>query len=511
MRIINTIAKFQAQEGASQGAAIPAALPSMMGSGAWVIGAKFTSQVAQLGTFFVAARVLTPTEFGFFAFVSAIAILMVVLAEGGWAEFIMKSGDDRDRFDQIATISCLSGLLFTILGLTASVVFYLYLENYWQSALLALFSCWMLPAAVTTAYDGTLVARGQLRQQAIIRILSEAIGLCAAITGLFLGWQVAALVGGRIVIQLSMLAGSVCVVGRRPHLRLTVHVVKEVVEFSRHIVANRMIVVLGSYSGTLAVGSFLGVTEAGYYRAAERIVAAISELLGEPTRSLGWMVFRRARDRQLKNLDNSVTEASYRFLVTLLAVAAPVYLGLMQVSDNLIYFALGERWMPAAVIVSILCVRQLLLLPGYITEPLLSVMGNIHKRLPITLLNAGVSLLLTVVFAPFGLLPLALGQCLSAGFSISTSIRLQMRCGGVEWRSVAKNAAILVAPPVIAMMAVVLSLHCISTFCDIPSPSTFLLKVVVGAVVYCSLLALLAKWTGRMKYIPGQRREEQEN
>ncbi|WP_152976005.1 oligosaccharide flippase family protein [Ensifer adhaerens] len=472
---------------------------SIMAGGAWVIAAKAIAQVTQLCTFFVAARLLAPTEFGLFAFISAIAILCVVLAEGGWAEFIMKSGDDRDRFDQVATIALLSGLFFTMLGLGASAVLYLWTERYWESALLALFSCWMLPAAVSTVYDGTLVVRGQLRQQAGIRIVAEVVGVGATITGLVLGWHAAALVVGRIAIQLMVLMGSARIVGWRPRLSITRSVVKDVIEFSRHIVANRIIVFFSSYSGTLAVGSFLGVTEAGYYRAAERIVSAISEFLGEPTRALGWIVFRRARDRQAEHQDNSVAEASGRFLTVLLVVASPIYLGLMQVSDALVYFVLGEQWMPAALIVSVLCLKQLLLLPGYITEPLLSVMGNVSKRLPVTLLNVFVSLSLIVALAPFGLLPLAVGQCVSAAFAVTTSVRLQIRFGGVDWRSVMKNIAILIAPAASAMVAVVVVLRGKLEVPSIPLMSTFLLQVGIGAAVYCSIFLLLARWTGRVK------------
>ena len=55
------------------------------------MAARLFSQVAQLIAFVGAARVLSPAEFGFFAFVSAIAFLFVVVSEGGWAEFIMRA------------------------------------------------------------------------------------------------------------------------------------------------------------------------------------------------------------------------------------------------------------------------------------------------------------------------------------------------------------------------------------------------------------------------------------
>jgi O-antigen/teichoic acid export membrane protein len=468
--------------------------PSVSGS-IWILVAKASAQFAQLGIFLFAARILGPGEFGLYAFVSAIAVLTVVLAEGGWAEFIMKSGQEEDCFDEVATAAILSGTAFTVLGLLISMFAWRYSDEAWAALLLALFSCWLLPAAVTTVYDGTLVARGQLRAQAFIRMIAESVGVLAALIGFAMGWQAAALVIGRLLAQISFLAGAVFLVGRLPRLRLTALRSRELIAFALHIVANRLVVFLGSYSGTLAIGSFLGVAEAGYYRAAERFVAALAELMGEPARALGWIVFRRARDRQAEGEACAVTSTYTRFLTALLIIGAPLYLGLLQVADPAVYFVLGDQWRPSATIVSILCIRQLLLLPGYATEPLLSVMGHVSKRLPTTLVNVGASLSLTLMLAPMGLVPLAVGQCLGAAIAVILSVRLQIQFGSAAWGAVARNLMIAVVPPSLAMIAVVLFVGGLDGNPKEPLASTFVLQIAIGAVIYCSILLLLARAT----------------
>lgn len=467
---------------------------TLLGGGAWIAAAKIVSQLAQLSTFLIAARVLSPAQFGFFAFVSAIAILALVVAEAGWAQFIMARGEDREQFDKIATLSLVSGIVFTALGLSISLASFLYSGEAWIGILLALFSCWMLPASLSAPYEGTLVARGQLRQQAVVVMASEIIGFCITILGLYLDLHTAALIVGKLSVQVFMLGGYAIVVRQVPTIAFSAGFTREILTFSRHIVANRLTALSGSYAGTLAVGSFLGATEAGYYRAAERIVASISELLGEPARALGWLVFRKAHDRgQLGKRPDHTRE---HFVLALLAVAMPVYLGLMQVSDIAVKFLLGSAWLPAASVVSILCVRQLLLLPGYLTEPLLSVSGYIHKRLPFTLLCTAVTVAATVASAPFGLVALAYAQSLTAGLTFSTALMLQVKFGNMSWRNIVVRSFALIGPPSLALLATVYSLDRLFEHGANSPAVELVMRAGLAGLVYCSALLTSAYFAG---------------
>src|SRR5690606_29729061 len=108
-------------------------IPPLVGRGLWTVWAKLVSQGAQLATFIIAAHVLTPAQFGFFAFSSAIATLLVMLAEGGWAEFVMKSTEKDKVLEQVKSISLASGLLVTTLGLGIALVLYDGFGKRWEA------------------------------------------------------------------------------------------------------------------------------------------------------------------------------------------------------------------------------------------------------------------------------------------------------------------------------------------------------------------------------------------
>ncbi|WFU11966.1 oligosaccharide flippase family protein (plasmid) [Rhizobium sp. CB3090] len=491
-------AKSQEYLDQPQSVGVGEAKPAIVSGGVWIVTAKIVSQLSQVAMFFVAARLLSPAEFGLFAFVSAIAMLLVVVAEGGWAEFMMKASDEDDCFDQVTTISLFSGCLFTAVGVIATAVFYALTGDEKQSALLALFSCWMLPAALTAAFDGTLVVSGRLRQRAIVRIVGETSGLIAAMVLLHLHAHASALAAAKIVCQLVLLIGSVHATRRLPHLHVTKPVLVEVMAFSRQIVGNRLVVFLGSYSGTLVVGSFLGIADAGFYRAAERIVAVVSELLGEPARSLSWVVFRRAHLQPAPA--RSVGHAGVRFLLVLFAIAAPMYLGLAQVSEAVVRLVLGEVWIPAASIIPFLCLRQLLLSPGYINEASLSVVGHIRYRLPVTVLNVAVSLVVIVAIARFGLWELAIAQCFTAAFALATCIGLQSKFASVNWLEIARGIILLIVPPSMMMVATV-ELARQYLFEDWSWRIVLLLQIGAGALAYAAVLMVMIQTSRRLRWL----------
>lgn len=474
---------------------------TLLGGGLWTIMAKIVAQASQLTAFLVAARVLSSYEFGFYAYSSAFALFFVIIAEGGWGEFIMKSTRDPASLSQIATISLIAGGVVTLIGLIATGVIALFFHQKEEAVLIALFACWAAPSALSTVYDGILVARARLRDQSIIRIFSELLGLAAVLAGMWLGWGIVAFVAGRLVTQLIGLAASMAVLRWLPRLELEWSTLVDVFDYSRHIVVNRLIIFFRSYSATLLVGSFLGLTEAGYYRAAERIIAAVSELVGEPARILSWTVLRQAASDAAPSPETGarIGRSATTILAILMTVSLPVYAGLALVSGPLVEFALGDAWSPVAFLVTLLALKQVLLVPGFITEPLLSLSGNIHRMPPAVLANSLVGVGFLLAMAPFGMHAAAFGQCAAAVVSFCISIFLQSRYGAMDWPKVLRDCVILL----VALAVMAACVHLLGDLADLLSISdapTMLLQTVAGAGIY--IAALLAMQRFKRESLP---------
>ncbi|WP_295814383.1 polysaccharide biosynthesis C-terminal domain-containing protein, partial [uncultured Nitratireductor sp.] len=226
---------------------------------------------------------------------------------------------------------------------------------------------------------------------------------------------------------------------------------------------------------------------------------AFSELVGEPARMLAWVIFRRAGSQDARGQSTDpVSRAGNLFLPALFAVAAPIYVGLILVAPNLVDIALGSTWAPVALVVKILAVRQLVSFQGYVTEPLLSVRGEVRRLWPLSLMISLASIGMMVVLAPFGLVYAAVGQCVAAAFAGILAVWFQVRYGGLDWLRISANSG-LIALAAAVMFVGVSSLAHWPDEMHLPTYSQMAMQVLVGALIYLSVLYASWKWTGWLK------------
>jgi O-antigen/teichoic acid export membrane protein len=465
---------------------------SLIGDGAWSVTAKIFSHFAQLAGFIVAAHVLTPAQFGFFAFASAIAVILVVLAEGGWREFVLKAYNCEDKLNRIATMSAVSSSLFTAIAL--AIAFYLdqYADFRWEGLLVAVFSLWIAPAALSSIYEGILVSGGRLRVQSRLTIAAEAVGLAVTVAGLWLGWEVFALVAGKLVMQFTHLGGAIAATRWIPRPAFERSFAHELLEFSRHILLTRVTIRIRGYAGTLMLGSFMGLAEAGIFRAAERIVLSIGEVVGEPARMLAWTIFRKAKAREENGEHGALARVATAYIAILLTLAAPLFIGVSLIAEPLVRIALGEQWLAASDLIAALCVAQLFLVSSFVTEPLLSVSGTIRKLPPVSIFNAAIFVGAMVIFAPFGAGAAAAGQIAAAIVAFGSTLYLQVRYGAMNWSQVIRNLA-GVAFAAAALGGVAAALGALASSYAMGPAQAIALQALGGTAAYFAFLALATR------------------
>lgn len=466
----------------------------------WTFMAKVVMQISQLATFIIAARILTSDEFGLFSYVGALIALAVVVAEGGWREFVMKTTHEDDRVNQIATVALIAGMAASVAGMCAAVILDMQFGMRSEAWLVVMFSLWLLPTPFSSVCEGMLIADARLRELSIIRIAGEICATVVAVYGLIHGWNIYALAAGKLMSQTIGLVASLMVLNWLPVLKIRVPFLRELFEFSKHITYNRALVLIRSYSGTLVVGSVLGLADAGYYRAAERIVSAFSDIVGEPARQIAWSTLRKiaitdAADTE--TVSRALGRKATMFVILLMAVSTPIYIGLALMSGTLIHVVLGAGWAPAAILVSLLSIKQILLVPGYVTEPLLSLSGAIRKVPAAILVNSIVSVGLILVFAPFGVVAAAAGQLIAAVFSFLVSGWLQSRYGAVTWNAVLRGCTLPLLGS-IAMAVCVVLLGRVGTHSIEAGLALNVVQMLAGCVIYGLTLGLLYKISGRL-------------
>lgn len=415
-----------------------------LGGGLWTVLERVLSQGTQLVIFVVAARLLSPAEFGVFALVSAGAILMLRISEASWAPYIMSWAGDAKVPRQVVMVSIWSGLALAVAGGLGALALPLFGVDAATSHLVALFSGWVFLATVSSAQKGMLIWQGGLRASALCEILGDLIGMAVAVAALYAGWGVFALAFGRLAFQATHLALSFGFTRAAPMPGMRGAALADLWAYTRQSFTARMIANIRLYVATFLIGGFLGPAAVGYYRAAQRLVGSVAEIIGQPALLLAWNLFRRARDA---TPGTSGFQAVARvFFPALVAIGGPVFIWLVVMGEDLIEGLLGPKWLPALPVVAVLALARGLTSLGVATEPVLSLAGEI-RRLPlfsVLLLIATVAL--TLLAAPFGLMAVAWAQVAVATVMIGASAVLIRRYGGIDWADVGTVAWRLIAP-----------------------------------------------------------------
>jgi O-antigen/teichoic acid export membrane protein len=416
----------------------PAGSRKVLGDTVFTVAERIISQAAQFTIFVVAARILGPAEFGIFALASAGAILLLRVAEVGWAPFIMSQSGDSTVPRQVLLLAILAGIAVGAFGVAGSLLGGVVGLEPDTVLLLALFSIWVTLANTSSAQKGILIWSQRMKASAICEIIGELVGLCVAIGSLLMGWGILALAFGRLSFQLTHLIISFGITRMTPLRGMDRNLLKELWTFSAQIFTSRLLINLRLYAATFIIGGYLGPLAVGYFRAADRLVSAVAEIIAVPGQLLAWTLLRRARDNgdEAGQAERINKQVSLHFKV-LVAAGTPVLVWLMIMSHELIGGMLSDEWLPAAPLVAILAISRLLFLFGIVTEPLLSIVGE-AKRLPaFTVMVLIISVVLTYGAVQMGLYAVAWSQVVVAGLVLWATLWLFRKYAGVVWMDVA--------------------------------------------------------------------------
>ncbi|WP_158243075.1 oligosaccharide flippase family protein [Acidimangrovimonas sediminis] len=425
----------------------------VIGGGLWTVLERVLSQVAQLVIFVIAARVMSPAEFGVFTLVSTCAILMLRFSEASWQPYIMTWTGDATVPRQVVMISIWSGLALGIVGALAGTALVAFGVSAEIGHLIMLFSIWVVIATVSSAQKGMMIWQGRLSASALSEIVGDTVGVVVAVTALLHGWGIFALAFGRIAFQSTHLVLSFCFTRLAPLPGLRGPQLAALLAYTRQSFTSRMIANLRLYIATFLIGGFLGPAAVGYYRAAQRLVSAIGEIVGQPAQILAWNMFRRARDQQ-PGLSGFQAQARLYF-AGMLAAGAPVFIWLALMGEDLIRGLMGEKWLPALPVVAVLTLSRVFATPSVATEPVLSLAGEIRRLPRFSVIFLVLTVAVTLAAAPYGLMAVAWAQVLVSVVVLMLMARLLSTYGGIDWADVMAACWRLVAPILLGTAALV--------------------------------------------------------
>jgi O-antigen/teichoic acid export membrane protein len=454
--------------------------------------ARATGTTAQVVVFIVGARVLGPEQFGVFAVVAALAMLASIIAQGGWYSFVLSWRGPGSVIRQVLLVALLAGIGMGLAGALAGYFASLLQPDSAVGPLLLLFALWVFLAPNADAQFAVLMHRGRLPALSFCQIAGELAGMAVALLMLSAGYGVLALAGGRIAS--SGLHLAVCLVLTRtvPARRVSREVLLDLWAFSIHIVGTRLIAYIRSSLATFLVGGAFGAAAVGLFRAAQRLLSAVAEILGEPARQIAWLVMRQAAPEGAPagspEVRIGLQRSMEQFMPIILGLTAPVFLAVGLLSEELLLLVLGPEWISAAPIASILAISLFLLMPSVATEPLLALTGHVRYLPRVSLVNAVVTLLFILIALPFGVIAVAWAHVASGVVALATTVWLHQRVG-LDWRRIGAECLFLL-PILCGVALIILFLRHEANIIGAGLFATLAIVLLPSAAVYLLAVAL---------------------
>lgn len=460
---------------------------SVLRAGAWTAASRVLAQASQFIVFLVAVRLLSAAEFGVFAVVAAWTVILSQFSLAGWPEFVMQWAGTTRRLRQVLAVCLFVGTGFAALGVVAAHV--LPYDDDATLRLMWVLALWIPVVSLGATYAGILNLQDRLVPAAIAASLGEVANLAVSIAALLNGDGVLALAYGRLAGGLVWLLAVFALVRLWPDPRMTLAEFLGVFRFSSRIIAVRLLLNLRLYAGTLVIGFYLGAADAGYFRAAQRLVGALSEVLGEPTRVLAWSLFRAARNAA-SGPQVDFRDTANRFFSALLVVAVPLFAVLALLAEDLVAVVLGPEWAPAVPVVRILAIAYALYASGAATEAILSLAGRIGLLPWLVAAYAVIGVAMTVIAAHWGLEATAWAQVAAAAVIFVTTMVVQFHAARIRWVEI--MARIWAMPVALAVaLGLAWGFNGLGPLQDWPAALRLVLSSVVALVVYSGVLMVV--------------------
>jgi len=454
--------------------------------GFWTVVERIVAQASQLVIFIAAARLLGPADFGAFALVSAAAILLLRVAEFGWAQYVMAWPGDNTVPRQVLMIAIFAGLGLALVGGGIGLTLPHFGVKQIFSHLVLLFSLWVFLATISSVQKGIMIWQSKLKASAASETIGELVGLTVALLTLFSGFGVLSLAFGRLAFQSVHIIISFSSTRLSPIFGLKGSALREMFTFCGQLFVWRMVLNLRLYLATFLIGGILGPAAVGYFRAAERLVGAVAEVISTPTQVLSWRLFRDSRDAHVGKLDGFQRCANIFFKV-LIAVSAPVFIWIAITGPELVSIILGPEWLPVIPVIAVLALARAVAMPVVAAEAILSLAGHVRRLIPLSFLHLGIGVLLNFFGARLGFYAVAWSQVLISLVVLTTTNALLNKYGAIHAREIVRGALKLTIPILLGSITLLLARQVANTL-HMSVLANIVTSTLISAVIYVSAL-----------------------
>ena len=393
------------------------------------LGQRFTSGVAWMSVgvwaeqafnfiiIAILARLLGAEAFGLLAMAAAFVLFSEFLVRESISDILLTRDElSPARLNSVFwLLALLGGILMTVLFLAAGPVARFYGEDVVQGLLIGL-SPTVMMIALTAVPVAILRRKMEFRVLALRAIAGAVIGGVVGIGMALAGYGVWALVGQRLALTATNIVMAWGAVSWRPGFSVSRKHLREILHFGHRILGLRAAELAAVQSPVVIIGALMGPVQAGYYAIAWRVVEVAFFMLITPLRMVAQPAFgavERGGGRAKDLLLDVMRLTGF--------LAFPAFAGLAVLSEPVLVLLFGQKWSPAAPVLSLMSVLGMYLSAEKVQQTFCLAAGRPGRLAILTWIEVGLATMVIVVAAPYGL-PLATA-CFVAVFLLGWPFR----------------------------------------------------------------------------------------
>ncbi len=453
--------------------------------GAVTMAAQGVRFFLQIGSTVVLARLLTPQDFGLIAMVTAVTGFVMMFKDMGLSMATVQRAEVNHN--QISTLFWINVILslgvMLVTAALAPAIAWFYGEPRLTWITLALAGAFIF-GGFTIQHQALLRRQMRFGTLAIIGIISMSVGIVAAIIAAWYGAGYWALV----IMQLAgSIAGAIAVwlaCGWRPSLPVRRSGVREMLAFGGNLTGFNFVNYFARNADNLLIGKFWGTGSLGLYSKAYSLLTFPLRQLNAPLSAVAIPALSRLQDspEQFRKY--------YLKVISLICfITMPGVVFMIVMSKEIILIILGQQWVDASSIFSILGISALIQ-PIYNTQGWLHVsIGRTDRMLRWGLVGSTVIVISFLIGIPFGAMGVALCYTIATYLIVGPCLWYAGKPIGLSFLHIIST----VWKPFVA--AVTAGLLCWYILKAIHFNSMLLVKTIVGfvllSVVYVCLTIML--------------------
>jgi len=374
----------------------------------WSAIEKFSLQGVQFLIGIVLARLLSPSDFGMIGMLSIFMGISQTFIDCGFSSALIRQKQvfAEDYGTAFLINFTFSIIAFVILFLSAPFVASFY-GVYELKAVMQIFSAVLIVNALFTVHKVKLTRDIDFKTQSKASLCAAAISGALGITFAYNGFGVWSLVYQAVCNSLLNLVLLTLFMKWFPRPVFCRRSFKTLFGFGSRIFIASIITSIYSNLYNIVIGKKFLASNLGYYTRAEQLGLFPSQnMVGILSRVIYPVL------SQLQDDANQLKVAYIKYLEMSCFVIFPLMAGLAALAKPLIIVLFGEKWIPSAFLLQILCFGLMLDPVCGLNLNLLYVKGRSDLVLKLEIIKKSIAVVILVVSIPFGLVGLCFGRSL---------------------------------------------------------------------------------------------------